>query len=604
MDEKWILQNRKADYRGLSQELGVSPLLVKLAVNRGYRTIEQLEGYFYGTRENMHDGRLLKDAMESAGMLLDCIRRGGIIGIASDFDVDGIFSGLILYKMIRRLGGKAKIYTPDRVAEGYGLNTRIVSECREDGVSLLITCDNGIAAVEPVAYAEQMGIPVIVTDHHEVPFSEDASGNRIYCLPPAHAIVNPKQADCPYPFDGLCGAGVTYKLAELIYRMTGVPVRELDELLTYAAIATVADVMDLRDENRIIVKYGLQLLSHTGNVGLRALMAVTGMDPAKISAYHIGFILGPCFNAAGRLSTVKMAFSLLLSKTMEEAMPLALDLKQLNDSRKDMTAKGLERARAIIEEQELTRYPVIVVYLPDCHESLAGIIAGKIRELYHHPVYVIVAGEVGLKGSGRSIEAYSMFEQLQKCRDLLTRFGGHPMAAGLSLPEENLDAFIRKINEDTGLTREDFRTEVRIDAAVPIEMLSEGSIAELELLEPFGKGNPKPLFAEQHFTVLDMRVLGKRKNALKMTVRNGSGCRMEAMYFGDIEAFDAYLRAQYGSTAVEALYAGQHEESQPVDLGLVYYPSVNEFRGMRTIQITVQHYCRIPNSPKSFSCGG
>lgn len=593
MKERWLLQNKKADYRGLSRELGISPLLVKLAVNRGYHTIEQLENYFYGTREAMYDGRLLKDAREAAGLLLDAIRRKALIGIASDFDVDGIFSGLILYKMIRRLGGQAKIYTPDRVAEGYGLNTRIVSECREDGVSLLITCDNGIAAAEPVAYAEEMGIPVIVTDHHEVPFSEGEDGQRTYHLPPAHAIVNPKQADCPYPFDGLCGAGVTYKLAELVYRMSGVPAKELDELLTYAAIATVADVMDLRDENRIIVRYGLQLLAHTGNVGLQALMAVTGVDPAKISTYHIGFILGPCFNAAGRLSTVKMAFSLLLARSMEEAMPLALDLKQLNDSRKDMTENGLERARAIIEEQELTRYPVIVVYLPDCHESLAGIIAGKIREQYHHPAYVIVEGEVGLKGSGRSIEAYSMFEHLQKCRELLTRFGGHPMAAGLSLPEENLKAFVRKINEDTGLTQEDFCPVVRIDAVVPIEMLSEESIAELERLAPFGKGNTRPLFAEQHFAILQMRVLGKRRNALKMTVRNRSGCQMEAMYFGNIEKFDAYLRAEYGSPAVERLYVGRPEETEPVDLGFVYYPGINEFRGVRTLQITVQHYCRI-----------
>lgn len=590
MDEKWILENKKADYRGLARKVGVSPLLVKLAVNRGYRTEEELENYFFGSRQSLHNPRMLKDAGKAAELMMTCIRKGGRIGIASDFDVDGIFSALILYKIIRRLGGEAQIYTPDRVAEGYGLNMRIVSEARDDGMALLITCDNGIAAPEPIAYAEELGIATIVTDHHEVPFDEMPDGRRNYRLPPARAVVNPKRPDCTYPYKGLCGAGVTYKLAELLYEAAGIPASELDELLTYAAIATVADVMDLTGENRIIVKYGLYLLERTQNVGLKALMAVTGVDPGKISAYHIGFILGPCFNAAGRLSTVRMAFSLLLSPSMEEALPMALELKQLNDSRKSMTAQGVERARQLIEEQELYRMPVIVVYLPDCHESLAGIIAGRIREAYHHPVYVIVDAETGLKGSGRSIEAYSMFERLQKCGHLLTRFGGHPMAAGLSLPTENLDAFIQCVNENTGLTEADFRPVVRIDAAVPIEMLSEGGIQELDILEPFGKGNTKPLFAEQHFSIRQARILGKNRNVLKLQVENRSGCRKDALYFGDIPEFEDYIRKEFGDSALTAMYDGR---PNPVDLGFVYYPSINEFRGVRTLQITIQHYCRI-----------
>jgi single-stranded-DNA-specific exonuclease len=457
-----------------------------------------------------------------------------------------------------------------------------------------MTCDNGIAAMEAVTYAEESGIPTIITDHHEVPFTEDEEGNCIYHLPPAHAIVNPRQADCPYPFKGLCGAGVAYKLAELLYSMEGIPSEELEELLTYAAIATVADVMDLTGENRIIVRDGLRLLGRTDNLGLQALMAVTELDPAKISAYHIGFVLGPCFNAAGRLSTVKQAFSLLLSETMEKALPLALELKQLNDSRKDMTAAGVEQAKRLVEEDKLYENPVMVVYLPDCHESLAGIIAGRIRELYHHPVYVIVDGELGLKGSGRSIPAYSMFEHLQKCGDLLTRFGGHPMAAGLSLQKENLEAFIRKINENTGLSQEDFCPEVRIDAVVPLEMLSEGSIQELSLLEPYGKGNSKPLFAEQHFSILEMRVMGKRKNVLKMKVRNKTGYVMDALYFGEIEKWDTYLREIYGNVLIDKLYRGQADPAHPVDMGLVYYPDINEYRGTRTIQIVIQHFCKIP----------
>ncbi len=589
-EEKWTLQNKKADFRGLAEKLGVSPLLVKLAVNRGYRTEEEIRLFFYGTREDMHEPELLKDASLAADEILSCIRAGGLIGIASDFDVDGIFSALILYKGIRRLGGQAKIYTPDRVAEGYGLNLRIVSEADADGVRLLLTCDNGIAAPEPVARAMELGMTVVVTDHHEVPFSERGDGSREYHLPPARAVVNPRRTDCPYPFKGLCGAGVTYKLMELLYRRAGIDAGELDEFLSYAAVATVADVMDLNGENRIIVKYGLAILKRTENQGLRALMAVAGVDPEALSAYHIGFILGPCFNAAGRLATVKMAFGLLLAESMEEALPAALELKTLNDSRKEMTAKGVEQARAKIEKEELYRQPVIVVYLPDCHESLAGIIAGRIRELYHHPVYVIVDAQTGLKGSGRSIEAYSMFERLQKCGDLLDRFGGHPMAAGLSLPEKNLAEFIRRVNTDTGLQEEDFRPVVRIDAVVPLEMLSEEGIRQMELLAPFGKGNPRPLFAEQHFRVLSAKILGKNRNVLKMLVENRTGHRIDAMYFGDIEAFDAYVEEEYGKDALEAVYQGR---PNPVDLGFVYYPSVNEFRGRKTLQIVAEHYCRI-----------
>ncbi len=590
MKEKWILENKKADFRGLAARLGVSPLLVKLAVNRGYRTEEALNDYFYGTREDMHDAALLKDAEKATLLLESCIRRGGRIGIASDFDVDGIFSALILYKAITRLGGQARIYTPDRVAEGYGLNMRIVSQAVEEDTELLITCDNGIAAAEPIAYAKELGITTIVTDHHEVPFSVEPDGRRCYHLPDADATVNPKQQDCTYPYKGLCGAGVTYKVAQLLYDRAGIPAYEMDELLTYAAIATVADVMDLTGENRIIVKNGLYLLKRTTNVGLRALMSVTGVDPEGLNAYHIGFVLGPCFNAAGRLRTVEMAFDLLLARDMETALPLALELKQLNDSRKDMTMRGVEQACQIIEEDDLDQMPVMVVYLPGTHESLAGIIAGRLREIYHHPIYVVVDGETGLKASGRSIEAYSMYEELQKCGDLLTRYGGHPMAAGLSLPESNLSAFIRRLNQNSSLTAEDFRPVVRIDAAVPLQNLSEGMIQELDLLEPFGKGNTKPLFAEQHFAILRARILGKNHNVLKMTVRNDAGFQMDAMYFGDIDVFDRYVTEEFGADQLDAMYAGRPNR---IDLGFVYYPSIHEFRGTRTLQIVIQHYCRI-----------
>ncbi len=590
MKEKWILENKKADYRELAAATGVSPLLVKLAVNRGYRTKEELEQYFFGARESLHDPSLLKDAKQAASLLLAAAKAGRMVGIASDFDVDGIFSALILHKTITRLGGQARIYTPDRVAEGYGLNMRIVAQAKEEEAALLITCDNGIAAPEPIAYAEELGIVTIVTDHHEVPFTLGEDGSRQYRLPPARAVVNPRRTDCAYPYKGLCGAGVAYKLAELLYRQAGIDAAELDELLSYAAIATVADVMDLTGENRVIVRDGLSILRRTANPGLRALMAVTGLDPGRLSAYHIGFVLGPCFNAAGRLSTVQQAFSLLLAETMEEALPLALSLKQLNDSRKDMTAAGVEQGKKRIEQEKLYRQPVMVVYLPDCHESLAGIIAGRLREAYGHPVYVIVEAETGLKGSGRSIEAYSMFEHLQSCGDLLSRFGGHPMAAGLSMARENLAEFTRRINEDTGLSEEDFWPVVRIDAAAPVGYWSEGAVEEMDLLEPFGKGNRRPLFAEQHFSLHSARILGKNRNVLKLLAENDDGSRIDAIYYGDIEEWEQYIRDEFGDEALTALYDGR---PNPVDLGFVYYPSINEYRGVRTVQIVVQHYCRI-----------
>ncbi|MCI8403158.1 MAG: single-stranded-DNA-specific exonuclease RecJ [Lachnospiraceae bacterium] len=592
MREKWILENKKADFRGLAQKVGVSPLLIKLAINRGARSEEAIREYFFGSRQSMYDPELMKDAKKAAGLILENIRRGGRTGIASDFDVDGIFSALILYRSICRLGGRAKIYTPDRVAEGYGLNMRIVAEAKDDDVSLLLTCDNGIAAPEPVAWAREQGMITVVTDHHEVPFTEEDGGKRQYHLPPAHAVVNPRRTDCSYPWKGLCGAGVAYKVVQLLYREAGIPEKELDEFLAYAAMATVADVMDLTGENRIIVRFGLRPLAETGNVGLKALMAVTGVDPAGLSSYHIGFVLGPCFNAAGRLATVRQAFALLLAGTMEEAMPIALELKELNESRKNMTTDGVEEGKRLIEEKELYRLPVIVVRL-SCHESLAGIIAGRLRETYGHPVYVITNGETGLKGSGRSIEAYSMFEHLQRCGDLLTRFGGHPMAAGLSLPEENFDSFVRRINEDTGLVEEDFHPVVRIDAAVPISMLSEEGIGELELLEPTGKANRKPLFAEQHFALRSGRIMGKNRNVLKLQVQNSEGCVMDALFYDDIETFEKYVEQEFGTGAMEAVYRGQ---PNPVDLGFVYYPSVNEYRGARTLQIVIKHYCRIARS--------
>lgn len=593
MKEKWILLNHRGiNYNELGQELRISPLNIKIAMNRGVKTKKDLFTYFYGTVRDMHDPREMKDCEKAARILLRNINEKKKIAIASDFDVDGIFSGLILYKLITRLGGVATIYTPDRIAEGYGVNRRIIDQCLENGVSMLITCDNGIAATDTIQYAIDHGLEVVVTDHHEVPYVEE-NGVRRYIIPPAHAVVNPKQADCRYPYKGLCGAGVTYKLGQLLYDLCGLPTEELKELLSYAAIATVADVMDLTGENRIIVKWGLDNLRNVPNIGVQALIDVCGLDNQHISSYHIGFVLGPCFNATGRLSSVKRAFALLLSKNPESAMQHALDLKQLNDQRKDMTLEGVERAEAIIAENHLDQDDVMVIYVPQCHESLVGIIAGRIREHYHKPVFVITDAESGLKGSGRSIEQYSMFERLQDAKEYLTRFGGHPMAAGISLERENLENLRKVLNEHSGLKPEDFVPIVKIDAAAPLSYLTEEVIEDLELLEPFGKGNQKPLFAGQHFTVKSLRIIGKNNNVVKMKVEGSDCCERDAMIFQDADIFVDYLKSAYGEQTVEDAFAGYVDDSHPIDMGFVFYPGINEYKGNKTLQIVIQNYEKI-----------
>lgn len=590
MKEKWILEAKKADFSSIADRHKISPVLARIMINRGVTTEEDIDRYLYGKYDHMHSPKEMKDILKAVDMLAIAIQKQETISIATDFDNDGLLSGFTLHIAIERVGGKAEVYAPDRILEGYGLNKRIVNEAFQAGSRFLITCDNGIAAFEAISYAKSLGFQVVVTDHHEVGFEEDEVGNRRYVLPEADAIVNPKQEDCAYPFKGLCGAGVVYKVIELLYEKFGVDKEELYSLLEFTAIATVADVMDLVDENRIIVKRGLELIKDTKNLGLKALIEVNQLNKDRISAYHIGFVIGPCFNAAGRLETVKLAFDLLQSKTEADALRLAIELKALNDSRKEMTVKGVEQAIEQIETTEIKKDKVILVLLKDTHESLAGIIAGRIRENYHKPALVFVKVEEGIKGSGRSIEAYNMFEGLNRCKNLLSKFGGHPMAAGLTLKEENLEELRRRLNEDAELTEEDFIPVVRIDVPMPIGYITENFIQELELLEPFGKGNPKPLFAEQHFQIKHAKVLGKNQNVLKMNLLNESGNSIEALYFGNIDNFNQFVEEEYGEIEVSNMYKGRDSN---VDLAFTYYPSINEYMGNKSLQIVIQNYCRI-----------
>lgn len=592
--EKWMIAARKADFNRIGQTFSVSPVTARIMVNRGLKTDDEFRQYLYGDLNGLHDPRKMKDMDKGLACICQSIKEERLICIASDFDVDGVFAGYILWRGIRQCGGKVYVEAPDRVHEGYGVNERIIRQAHDRGAGCLLTCDNGIAALDAVALAKELGMQVVVTDHHEVIYrtvtDEKGQEKRIYELPKADAVIDPKQEDCGYPFKGLCGAGVAYKLVEMLYDAFHIPKTYLYDLLPFAAIATVADVMDLVDENRILVKYGLRALSKTDHLGMQAIIRHSGLNKSYISAYHIGFVIGPCFNAAGRLDTADMAIRLLQTEDPMEAERLASDLVELNQSRKEMTVTGFERAVCMIEKENLNRDAIMILCLEGCHESLVGIIAGRLKEKYHRPVIVGVETEQGIKASGRSIEAYNMYEGLNECRDLFERFGGHAMAAGMTFKKENLPILRQRLNENCGLTEQDLVPVIHIDVPMPLDYISESFIQELELLEPFGKGNPKPIFAERHFQILRASIIGKNQNVLKMRVRNDSGISMEALYFGDIQEFDRYVEEIYGADEKNRMYAGLPNE---VDLAFTYYPSVNEYMGRRSLQITVQNFQRI-----------
>ena len=584
--ENWVLLRKGADFQHISEKFHISPRVASLIRNRDVIGDDAIEKYLNGTIADLYDGMLMKDMDKAVAVLGEKIKENAKIRIIGDYDIDGIQSTYILLEGFRMLGADVDSDIPDRMKDGYGLNRNLIDRALEADVDTIITCDNGIAAAEEIAYAKSMGMTIVVTDHHEVPYTEIGAGRR-YILPEADAVVDPKQEDCTYPFKGLCGAAVAYKLVEALMEAMGKDAEDADYLMENVAIATIGDVMDLVDENRIFVKQGLDMLKRTENLGLKALMGCTGVNVDKLSPYHIGFVIGPCMNASGRLDTAKRALELLEAKKVAEADLLAGDLKALNDSRKDMTAQAVEEAFIQVENSELKDADVLVVYLPECHESLAGIVAGRIREKYYRPVFVLTKGAEGLKGSGRSIETWHMYEGLNRVKHLLSKFGGHKMAAGLSMPEENLEQFRKEINEKSGITPEDLNEKIAIDMQLPFEYVNEKFIGELAVLEPFGKGNARPVFAQRQVQVESARILGKNKNVLKLQVKDLHGTRMDAMYFGDVNTFVEYVREKFGDIACECLLRGH---GHGIVMAFTYYPDINEYQGVRTPQIVIQNY--------------
>lgn len=565
---------KKADFNGIAEKYQISPIIVRLMRNRDVIGDEAIDFYLNGTVDDLYDGLLMKDMDRAVDILKEKIEEGKKIRVIGDYDIDGVNATYILQQGLAGLGADVDTDIPDRIKDGYGLNQMLIDRALEDDVDTIVTCDNGIAAMSEIAYGKENGMTIVVTDHHEVPYLEE-NGKKKYLLPPADAVVDPHRADCEYPFKGLCGAAVAYKLVEVLYRVSGKSEQEVehlqDNLMENVAIATIGDVMDLVGENRVFVKKGLELLKTTKNEGLHALMQCTGVDTANLNTYHIGFVLGPCINAGGRLDTAKRALELLNASNRREAVTLAADLKELNDSRKEMTEEGVEEAVRQIESSSWKDDQVLVVYLPKCHESIAGIIAGRIKERYYRPTFVLTRGETGVKGSGRSIEAYDMFAEMSRCRELFTKFGGHKLAAGLSLEEENVEVFRKRINELADLTEDDLQMKVSIDMRLPFPYINEELIHELKILEPFGKGNGKPLFAESKLRVIQPRIFGKNRNVLKCRLEDQQGNQMEAVYFGEVE---------------DCL---QQMEKKQI-MSFTYYPSINEYMGRRTIQLTIVNY--------------
>jgi len=587
MAEKWFIKNKKADYKQISNKYGITELMSKLIINRDIINDDMIKSYINPDFDKLHNSREMKDLEKTVEILHDKIKLNKKIRIVGDYDVDGVISVYILYSALKRCNANVDYEIPDRIKDGYGININIIKQAKEDGIDTILTCDNGISAIEPIKYAKDMGITVIVTDHHDIPFVEDENNTREFISSIADAIINPKQKECTYKFKQLCGAGVAFKLIEVLYEKLSIDKKECYQFIEFLAIATVCDVVDLVDENRIFVKKGLEFINNTANLGLQQLIRECEMNEKTLSVYHLGFIIGPCINACGRLDSAKKGLQLLLSQDEEEATKLAKELVKLNEERKDMTMKGVEEAIEIVEKNNMINDKVFVIYIPDVHESLAGIIAGRIREKYNVPTLIITKSENGAKGSGRSIEEYNMFEELVKCKDLLGNFGGHPMAAGFSLAEENIDEFRRELNKNTTLKADDLLRKVTIDSILPLDSISYELINDLERLEPFGKANSKPLFAEKNVNVLKATILGKNKNVLKFKIKTKFNKALDAIYFGDIYEFEEMINYKYGNGEIQKLYDGAYND---VKVDLVFYPSINEYNGNVSIQIVVQNY--------------
>lgn len=569
--EKWVVAAKKADFNLIGRQFHIDPVIARLIRNRDVVGEEKIKEYLLGTIDTIPSPWLMKDMKKAVDILEKKIQQQAKIRIIGDYDIDGVTSTYILLKGLTRIGANVDTYIPDRVADGYGIHEHLIDRAESDKIDTIVTCDNGIAACAEIQMAKEKGMTVIVTDHHDIPYREE-NGERRVILPPADAILNPKQYDCLYPNKNLCGAVVAFKYITALYERFDIQKKELEDYYELVAIATVGDVMDLQGENRILVKEGLRRLPNTKNKGLQELIRANNLEDSKITAYHIGFVLGPCINASGRLDTAARSLALLNAPTKEEAAKLAGDLTALNQSRKALTEKGKEEAIQLIETTELKNDRVLVVYLPECHESLAGIIAGRLREKYHKPAFVLTRGEKCAKGSGRSIESYSMYDELVKCADLMVQFGGHPMAAGLSIEEENIEKFREQLNQNCTLTEEDLRPKIVIDVAMPISYITKELVEQISLLEPFGKGNVKPIFAQKGLRVLDSNIIGKNKNVVKLKLLDPQGAIIEGIYFGEADDFMNFIR-------------------EKDSISVTYYPEINRFSGRESLQIIIQNYC-------------
>ena len=585
MKQYWTVKNKKDNFAEICREQGITEVTARLLVNRGLTTKQERDAYLHPSFSCLPDPKLLKNAEAAANIIAEGIKDGKRIRIIGDYDVDGIMSVYILYRCMTAVGARVDYRIPDRIKDGYGLNEDMVQECIAAGIEMIVTCDNGIAAMEPIRLAKEAGITVVLTDHHEIPMLETEAG-LVKTMPEADIIVNPKQEGETTPMTGICGAVVAYKVMYCLAEQMGLPGEVLKAMIPYAAMATVCDVMELRGENRTMVAMGLKLLKESHDIGINALMEANQISKEAVGAYHMGFVLGPCLNASGRLDVAVKGLRLLLCENQEEAAAQAQEITELNRTRKDMTAKGVEEAkRQVLEGGKLEN--VLVIYLPECHESLAGIIAGRIREAFYRPTIILTDAEEGIKGSARSIDGYHMYEKLCEVQDLLTKFGGHPKAAGMSLPKENLEEFKRRLVENSGLTEDDLTEKVSIDVILPFGLVNEQVVAELKLLEPFGVGNEKPLFAERNLKLLHARILGKNSNVLKLAAENEYGKQFDVMYFGDIPAFEQEIEAKFGKQAVDKLFQGREND---IRINMIYYPETNEFRDKVTLQAVMQYY--------------
>ena len=587
--EKWFVAAKKADFDKWANEFHISPIMARILRNRDLTQEEQVGRFLYGTLEDCYSPWCLKDMDRAVALILEGMERRSSFRVIGDYDVDGICASYILTKGLQLLGAKADTAIPHRIHDGYGLNVHLIEEAASDGVDLIITCDNGIAAAPQIELAQSLGMQVIVTDHHEVPFMLSEDGRRREIIPPAQAVIDPKQEACEYPFSGICGAVVAYKLVQALAERNGsVELKEsMEEFLEFAALATVCDVMELRDENHIIVKEGLRRLKNTKNPGLKALMEVNSLQVERLNSHHLGFVIGPCLNATGRLDTAKRALELLQSNTIAEAMNAARDLRELNESRKKLTEEGVCQAEEYITSRGMLQDKVMVIFLPQVHESLAGIIAGRVREHYNHPVFILTRGEEGVKGSGRSVEGYHMYEAMTAVKQYFTKFGGHAMAAGLSMREEDIEPFRQDLNRNCRMEEEDFIPKVHIDVPMPLDYVSEELADQLELLEPFGVGNPKPLFAQKELCFLAGYLMGANKNVARYRVRTPEGHIKQLVFFGDLGSFHQFLDEKYGTGSAESLYDG----NAALKVSVAYQLGKNTYRGKTELQYVMQHYC-------------